>query len=769
MCVVHAAGGVVLLTEPFPGVLLIAHDTPAELRLPKGRIEPGETREEAARRETFEETGVSGDVGHWVGAASWEYLYDGQQITKIVDYFLIDSPRWTDCDLDSDVRGIVVASPCLALELLTFPAERGILAKALEMTKKELQMLHLGTVGDIDDRSGGKALGLARLMARGFAVPPAFVVVPDEPLDQDATWDFVRTWVRESVDESGSANLAVRSSSLVEDSLTASHAGEFKSVLGRFKPDGLIRAITEVRESATDGTALPVIVQLAINPVLSGVAFSCDPVTFERGSYTLSWVEGVGSSLVSGEDAGSTIVVRSADEALCSWPHGPHTARQLILALAEIEEDLGMPADIEWAIDSAGKLWLLQARPVVLPQGQCADARSESDLAALPGVIAGHPKIKLRSAAARRGVVMSNAAVLIRPHGQVAPQLPEWIPSPDAAGLSIVLLHPAHITGKVQREFAQVSGMNVPFFAQGCRRYSIRRYPSHQSAGYVAGELLGRGLEESWLAGVVLQEIYDAEATGIVRRLGDDFIVELAVGHFVPKGVVDPSRLIISTNGEVTESHRIPQETAYRFVNGHVVTEHPVEQQLMLSDDQIAAAIMQISPLFSEYPDDALEFGIIKDRGGDVSGYVIDVAEGDSKAQASQLSKGLIGSGVLSPGRATGRVIRTDNNAYDQLDTHLLERFEHSDQQIEDAIIVAPRASVDLLPLVSRCGQRTAFVFRHASLLAHLCVILRERGIAAVTVTDDRLFDCLTDDVLVTVEASDPDWAGTRVIMETAR
>jgi len=138
---------------------------------------------------------------------------------------------------------------------------------------------------------------------------------------------------------------------------------------------------------------------------------------------------------------------------------------------------------------------------------------------------------------------MSNAAVLIRPHGEVTPQFPEWIPSPDAAGLSIVLLHPAHITGKVQREFAQVSGMNVPFFAQGCRRYSIRRYPSHQSAGYVAGELLGRGLEESWLAGVVLQEIYDAEATGIVRRLGEDFIVELAVGHFVPKGSRGPFAL----------------------------------------------------------------------------------------------------------------------------------------------------------------------------------------------------------------------------------
>ena len=625
-------------------------------------------------------------------------------------------------------------------------------------------MLQLGAVGVIDDRSGGKALGLVRLMVRGFAVPPAFVVVPDEPLDEDAIWDCVRTWIRESFDEHGGANLAVRSSSLVEDSSTASHAGEFKSVLGRFKADGLIRAITEVRESATDGTLLPVIVQQAISPVLSGVAFSCDPVTFERGSYVLSWVEGLGSALVSGEDAGSTIVVRSADDALGSWPHESDTARELISSLTEIEEDLGAPADIEWAIDPVGKLWLLQARPVVLPQGQCADARSESDLAALPGVIAGHPKIRLRSAATRRGVMMSNAAVLIRPHGQVPPEFPEWIPSPDAAGLSIVLLHPANITGRVQREFAQVSGMDVPFFAEGCRRYSIRRYPSHQSAGYVAGELLARGLEESWLAGVVLQEIYDAEATGIVRRLGDDFFVELAVGHFVPKGVVDPSRLIISANGEVIESHRILQETAYRFVNGHVVTENPVEQQLMLPDEQIAAAIMQIAPLFIEYPDASLEFGIIEDRGGDVSGYVIDVAEGDSKAQASQLSRMLIGSGVVSPGRVTGRVIRTDNNAYDQLDTHLLERFEHSAQLIEDAIIVAPRASVDLLPLVSRCGQRTAFVFRHAALLAHLCVILRERGITAVTAADDRTFERLTDGAVVTVEASDPYWAGSRVV-----
>lgn len=620
-----------------------------------------------------------------------------------------------------------------------------------------------------DHESGGKAAGLARMIALGFDVPSAFVITPEEPLNEDEVWQAVTAWVKESLNEPGRARLAVRSSSPVEDSSTASHAGEFKSLLGRFDPGELIQTIVEVRDSGASGALLPVIVQAAVDPVLSGVAFSCDPVTFERESYALSWIKGAGSLLVSGQEAGTSIIVRTIDEAIHRWPHKPGTIRQLIAALTGLETDLCQPVDTEWAIDWNGKLWLLQARPVVLPIAQCADARSGPDLASLPGVIAGHPKMRLRTAANRRHVAMSNAAVMTLPHGQSIRHLPEWIPSADAAGLSIVLLHPAHVTSRVQREFAQVGGMDVPFFTLGCRRYSIRRYPPHGSAVNVADEVLRRGLEESWVASVVIQEIYDAEATGIVRRLGDEFLVELALGHFVPKGVVDPSRLIISAAGDVTESHRIPQETAYRFINGHVVTEHPVEQQLALADEEIAYAVRQVVPLFEEYPDAALEFGILKDHQGHVTGYVIDIAEGDSRARASQLSRRLIDGGVVSPGRVTGRVIRVSNDTNDELDIHLLEHFEHSDRQLEDAVIVAERASVDLLPLVSRCGQRTAFVFHRASLLAHLCVVLRERGIAAITVDSDAIFDHLVNDSMITVEASDPDWTASRVIVESAR
>ena len=78
-------------------------------------------------------------------------------------------------------------------------------------------------------------------------------------------------------------------------------------------------------------------------------------------------------------------------------------------------------------------------------------------------------------------------------------------------------------------------------------------------------------------------------------------------------------------------------------------------------------------------------------------------------------------------------------------------------------IVVADRASVDLLPLVGRCGSNTAFVFRRASLLAHLCIVLRERGIPAISLEDDDLFGKLTNGRTLTVEASDPNWIGPRV------
>lgn len=613
---------------------------------------------------------------------------------------------------------------------------------------------------------GSKALGLVRLLDLGLSVPDAFVLSPDEPLREARVWEAVEHCTGQALGESGQVRLAVRSSSPAEDGAAASHAGEFTSMLGSFDRSRLIQAIEHVRASGKDHP-IPVIVQVAIDPQLSGVAFSCDPVSLERRPFVLSWVEGTADQLVSGGDAGELLVVRSPEDSVASWPHQSHTFEELLSALRRIEKDLSRPADVEWAIDKDGKLWFLQARPVVLPPPHRADARSNRDLLSLPGVVAGHPKIRLRTAANERGVMMSAAVVLTVADDAPAVQLPERLPSSDAAGLSVVLLHPYHANSKVLREYAQVDSMDVPFFTLGCRRYSIRRYPSPDKASRVAIDVLQRGLEQSWMASAVIQEIYDAEATGIVRKLDNDFLVELAVGHFVPKGVVNPSRFIISGEGAVVESRRVDQETAYRFINGHVVTEHPVEQQLQLTDEEIAQAIGQVSPLFEDYPYAALEFGIIKSPERGIQGYIIDMAEGDSQSCASQLSRDLIRAGVVSPGHVTGTVLRVANDSDAELDTHLLEEFSVLDEPANDVVVVADRASVDLLPMVSRCGRNSAFVFRKASLLAHLCVVLRERGIAAMAIDDEALFESLLTGAIVTVEASDGGGDGPRVVLRS--
>lgn len=601
---------------------------------------------------------------------------------------------------------------------------------------------------------GGKAAGLALLIRLGFDVPAGFVIAADEPLDEARVWAAANKWTS-GLTGARTTRLAVRSSAPVEDAADSSHAGQFLSLIGTFSCRELTDAIGAVRASAQH-TPIPVVVQTVVEAEFSGVAFSCDPVELRRGHSVVSWVAGPGAALVSGSATGTTILVATEDPQSPSWPGGERALSALVEGLTRIEGALGVPADVEWALDATGRLWMLQARPVVLPRPEVVDGNSNEALTNMPSAVAAHPKVQLRRAAACRGVRMSNAVVVTASASSPYPALPENVPSEEAAALSIVLLHPRRLDDKVHREFAQVDRTDVPLFTLGCRRYSIRRYPSPDAASGVLDDVLTRGLNACWTASAVVQEIYDAEATGIVRRLGDDFVVELARGHFVPKGVVDPTRFVISRGAEVLSVDRRSQTVVYHFINGHVVTEQPAERPLDLTDAEIVDATMQISPLFLDYPDAALEFGVLKRR-GKVMAYVIDVAEADSAAAAAALTPDLIATGVVSPGHAVGRAARVRNADQADLDSHLLSRFEPGGTtEAEGVIVFADRASVDLLSLANRLGPGSGFVFRHGSLLAHLSVVLRERGIPAVVVDDDLAFGSVAEGRSVRVNASDP-------------
>ena len=106
----RTAGGVVLDADGRMLVLVrdVARDgqTIHEVRLPKGHIDPGETEEQAARREVHEESGYGHvEIIDDLGAAVTEFRFQDREHRRTERYFLMrltdprrDAPQPTHAD-----------------------------------------------------------------------------------------------------------------------------------------------------------------------------------------------------------------------------------------------------------------------------------------------------------------------------------------------------------------------------------------------------------------------------------------------------------------------------------------------------------------------------------------------------------------------------------------------------------------------------------------------------------------------------------------------
>jgi phosphohistidine swiveling domain-containing protein len=234
--------------------------------------------------------------------------------------------------------------------------------------------------------TGGKAAALARAAAAGVRTLPGVVLTTAFCAEIDGGARVAgRPAVREVLERSGGAGapLAVRSSSVAEDTDESSMAGQFASVIGVLGLDALVDAVQTVLDSrARAGAAdqpIAVLVQPLLEPEVGGVMFGVDPVTGRSDRRVIAAVAGAPEALVSGEvegaryvlDAGGAVVEKSAGD-------GPKLDAGRLAELAalsdEVAEVFGGPQDVEWAIDADGTLWLLQSRPVTtevrgVPQG----------------------------------------------------------------------------------------------------------------------------------------------------------------------------------------------------------------------------------------------------------------------------------------------------------------------------------------------------------------------------------------------------------------
>jgi len=247
------------------------------------------------------------------------------------------------------------------------------------------QLIGLADAGRVRERVGGKAAVLGELAAQGWPVPPGFVVTADALTEPD-----LARALAEAAAHCGGGRFAVRSSGVAEDLPDASYAGLYETFLD-VDVDGLadavrrcfaaahadrVRSYHDRRAPAAAPSAMAVLVQVMVDARAAGVAFTAHPVTGARDQIVLTAVAGVGESLVSGEQTGEEWTVTGDERPHRTRPTSDGAAvldetqaGDVAAMAARVAVHYDRPQDIEWAIDTSGKLWLLQARPMTaLPE-----------------------------------------------------------------------------------------------------------------------------------------------------------------------------------------------------------------------------------------------------------------------------------------------------------------------------------------------------------------------------------------------------------------
>lgn len=299
---------------------------------------------------------------------------------------------------------------------------------------------------------GGKSAGLGELLAAGIAVPPGFALAASAfqvfaagtgadasaaieeamrtaPLPQVIRQELGQRY-DQLAEQAGDPEppVAVRSSALGEDSAEATYAGQQETFLWRRGPEEIYdavrgcwaslyspRAISYRAASRVRGDSPPamgVTIQLMVDAEISGVMFTCNPVTGDPSMVAVNASWGLGLAVVGGEvtpddfllsKVTGEVVRQTVNTKPVEYlpdPGGRGTIRaevaaerstraclvpDQLAALLElgkrIERHFGCHQDVEWAIGRGQGLIVLQSRPVTgLPERTRQPAASAMSL-----------------------------------------------------------------------------------------------------------------------------------------------------------------------------------------------------------------------------------------------------------------------------------------------------------------------------------------------------------------------------------------------------
>jgi 8-oxo-dGTP pyrophosphatase MutT (NUDIX family) len=119
--------------ETDPQVLVITPTGKRVKGLPKGGANRGESAAEAAAREVREETGVTVNVQEPLGEVTYWYRRGGKRVFKTVHFFLCAYVAGDTDDHDHEVDEARWLPMEEALQALSYPGEREMIARALSI------------------------------------------------------------------------------------------------------------------------------------------------------------------------------------------------------------------------------------------------------------------------------------------------------------------------------------------------------------------------------------------------------------------------------------------------------------------------------------------------------------------------------------------------------------------------------------------------------------------------------------------------------------
>lgn len=590
------------------------------------------------------------------------------------------------------------------------------------------------------DAYGGKAYWTNWLYGRNAALPTSLFIPLQKRSELERVKDNIefKSLLQDGLKEylSGIDRFAVRSSAENEDGFTESKAGIYSSFLDVRTVDEIIEAIYQMQLDLKKEDRLGIIVQEFIQPEISGVVFSTNPTNGKKSEPVLCMIKGVGDKLMSGAEKGEELQLKIKGDHI-GIPAFKSDIRKselesIVQTVKEIEEELQCPVDMEWCIEkNSRKIFVFQCRPMTgikVKKNEIVPVTIEA-LKQLPGYLRMNNKIWLREFAEERGIMISQAYLMAcncRSAGIEKINF-NYEKSAYHSGYSVVLISPSRVEGKVQRFF--VGEKENIYSVTKCHRFGIREFASYNQVDVCLNDLIQIAKEDQWACSAIIQEILTAKYTGIVKKMKDGFLIEIAKGHFLSKGIISMSSYVTDSSGRISYKKEVYQSKYISIIEGCILEYRSVEpEKISVSENCLQNIISSFKELLTS-EQVVVEFGLLDDV--HLTPYIIDcMQEGDMG-----LSLETIRRGVISDGKITGKLIKLDiGNGSEAFDLHFHNKIIDGDNgESECKIFYADKPSIQLVDILNQYNSETiGFLFADGSMLCHFSVLLRERGIPAI-------------------------------------